>query len=73
MKEKLKTQKGEIKLLLDDNIQKDNNLQRMIHQVERFKRGLPIPDDGEKDAEIVRLKAKVKKMNKEMNQPKSHS
>lgn len=61
-----------MKLLLDDNIQKDNNLQRMIHQVERFKRGLPVPDDGEKDAEIMRLKTKIKKLIKE-KEPKSQS
>ena len=59
-----------MKLLLDDNIQKDNNLQRMIHQVERFKRGLQVPDDGEKDAEIMRLKTKIKKLLKE-KEPKS--
>ena len=61
-----------MKLLLDDNIQKDNNLQRMIHQVERFKRGLQVPDDGEKDAEIMRLKTKIKKLLKE-KEPKSQS
>ena len=42
----------------------------MIHQVERFKRGLPVPDDGEKDAEIMRLKTKIKKLLKE-KEPKS--
>jgi hypothetical protein len=72
LKEKIKAYKSEMKLLLDDNIQKDNNLQRMIHQVERFKRGLPVPDDGEKDAEIMRLKTKIKKLIKE-KEPKSQS
>jgi hypothetical protein len=35
----------------------------MIHQVERFKRGLPTSDiqPDEKDTEIMRLKLKVKK------------
>jgi predicted secreted Zn-dependent protease len=70
LKEKIKAYKSEMKLLLDDNIQKDNNLQRMIHQVERFKRGLQVPDDGEKDAEIMRLKTKIKKLLKE-KEPKS--
>ena len=42
----------------------------MVHQVERFKRGLPLPDDGDKDAEISRLKQKIKKLMKE-KEPKS--
>mmetsp|Transcript_23923 Transcript_23923/g.36603 ORF Transcript_23923/g.36603 Transcript_23923/m.36603 type:complete len:157 (+) Transcript_23923:2339-2809(+) len=45
LKSKVKHQKNEIKILLEDNIKKDNHIQRMVHQVERFKRGLPLPQE----------------------------
>ena len=47
----------------NENTKKENNLQRLIHQGERLKRGLPISDlTDEKDAEISWLKSKVKKL-----------
>ena len=47
---KVKSQKNEIKILIEENIQKDNNIQRLIHQVERYKRGLPYSFDGSNGA-----------------------
>ena len=46
--------------LVDDNIKKDNNLQRLVHQVERFKRGLPYsanfsPTSGSQSKDMAML------------------
>ena len=41
LKGKLKQKKSEIRLLIDENYQKDNRVQRLVNQVERYKRGLP--------------------------------
>ena len=38
---KMRMYKQEIKALANDNIKKENNINRLTHQVERLKRGLP--------------------------------
>ena len=57
LKLKLKNKKNEMKLLIDDNIQKDHQMQRLFRQMERYKRGLPSKSrDGSGSAKAVSLK-----------------